>query len=157
MNPTEVVPLALLACILAFSAFSDARQLRIPNLHVVAVIGLFALAASFSLSWPDLAERLIAAGITFGIGFVLFALRLFGGGDVKMMSAMMLYIPASHLALYLFVFSCALLVSSLAITVLNHARSESLQNWEGFQTRGHIPVGVALFLSIIGVIVLGRA
>lgn len=70
------------------------------NLHVLAVLCVFDV-APFLPSWSELALRLTAAALAFAAGFVLFALRMLGGGDVKMMAAVFLLVPASDNLLFL--------------------------------------------------------
>lgn len=150
--------LALIPVVTA-SAVTDLRQLRIPNSHVLLALGLFVLAAPFALDWPELSQRLLAGAITFAIGFVLFALRLFGGGDVKMMPVLMLFIPSQELVLFLRLFAPALLVVSLGALVLQSAPIFRGLGWESVRARRHVPVGVAMAVSVIllALVILFRA
>lgn len=147
-DPATLLLLVLVPVLLA-SAVSDLRFLTIPNRHVLLGLGLFIVAAPFALAWPDLAPRLIAAAITFAIGFVLFALRLFGGGDVKMMPVVMLFIPAPDMVLYLRLFAAALLVVTLSALVLQNAPRFRNLGWESARNRRHVPVGVAIAASVL--------
>src|SRR3546814_4142207 len=75
------------AGILVAAAASDWRSLTIPNRYSLAAVALFpsyAIAMGGTVDW---AVHLGFAGAAFGLGFVLFALRLFGGGVVKPFSA----------------------------------------------------------------------
>lgn len=148
---TEPAVLLLLALIpvLVASALTDLRSLRIPNTHVLLALAIFVLAAPFALAWPELYPRLIAAGITFAIGFVLFALRMFGGGDAKMMPVVMLYIPADDVVLYLRLFAAALLVVSLLALVVQKAPAFRNLGWASARNRRHVPVGVAMAASVM--------
>lgn len=155
MTPGDQFLLAVLACILAVSAVSDLRHLRIPNAHVLMVLGVFLLGAPILLSLPEISSRLICAAVTFGIGFGLFSLRLFGGGDVKMMAAVMLYVPAGSLVLFLWLFSLALLASSLVAVGLKHTEIAGLRGWKSYRARGHVPVAVSIFLATFGLALAG--
>lgn len=83
--------------ILAFSgliiaaAASDWRSLVIPNRYSLALVALYpsyVLASGGTIDW--------VAGLAFGAsafaaGFVLFAFKIFGGGDVKLFAAIALW------------------------------------------------------------------
>ena len=66
-------------------AVSDARTKRIPNRLVLAGIAV-ALVLRAGLGWDAVFHGLAAGAIVLAIGLPLFALRAFGGGDVKFMS-----------------------------------------------------------------------
>ena len=78
------------AGILVAAAASDWRSLTVPNRYSLAVVALFpsyALAAG-GVDWL---AHLAFAAAAFALGFVLFALRLCGGGDVKLFAAAVLW------------------------------------------------------------------
>lgn len=148
MQPHLLLLLALVP-IIASSAVTDLRHLRIPNSHVVLALILFVVSAPFVLTWPDLSHRLLAAAITFVIGFALFSLRLFGGGDVKMMPVVLLYIPPPDLILFLRLFAAALLVVTLAALIVQNAPIFKRLGWESVRAHRHVPVGAAMAISVI--------
>jgi prepilin peptidase CpaA len=67
-------------------AFSDIRTRRIPNALVLAGL-VVALALRGAMGLTPLLDGLAAAGVALAFGLPLFALRAFGGGDVKFMVA----------------------------------------------------------------------
>lgn len=80
-----------LAGLLIAAAASDWRSLTIPNRYSLAVVALFpsyVLAMGGNVDWLS---HLGLAGGTFAAGFALFALRLCGGGDVKLFAAVTLW------------------------------------------------------------------
>ena len=89
MVPAETLQIALLAlfcCLLAIAAVSDLWSRRIPNVLCLAGIALypFILLTDFAPTpwWGGLAVGLAV----FAFGALLFALAVFGGGDVKLVS-----------------------------------------------------------------------
>lgn len=73
---------------LAVAAFSDLFTMTIPNRVSAILLGAFLLAAPLSgLDLTAIAMHLGAGLLVFSIGFVLFALNIMGGGDVKVLSA----------------------------------------------------------------------
>ena len=147
MDPQFLLLLAVLPIILA-SAASDLRALIIPNSHVLTALALFLLAAPFLLAWPEILSRLITASITFAAGFVLFILRLFGGGDVKMMPVLLLFVPSTSLVQFLQLFAISLLIVSLGALMLQAAPVAKRLGWESTRMKRHVPVGVAMALSV---------
>lgn len=87
--------LAALAIALLVAAFTDLRSRKIANwLNGAIALGapLFWLASGLDL-WPGVAIQLGIALVTFIILAGLFAIRAMGGGDVKLLTALALWIP----------------------------------------------------------------
>lgn len=93
--------LGTLAIALLFAAFTDLRRRQIDNWlngAIAAAAPLFWLASG--LGWADVAWQIGIAVATFAALAVLFALRAMGGGDVKLLTALALWIkPAWFLQL----------------------------------------------------------
>ena len=79
------------AGLLIAAAASDWRSLTIPNRYSLAVVALFPSYVIASGGAADWVLHLAFAGAAFGIGFLLFTLRLCGGGDVKLFAAVTLW------------------------------------------------------------------
>lgn len=85
-----------LAIALLVAAFTDIRRRQIDNwLNAAVALGapLFWWATGLGL-WPGVALQLGIAAITFFALAGLFALRAMGGGDVKLLTALALWMPA---------------------------------------------------------------
>ena len=95
MSPASLSQFAVLlafAALIGWGAISDFSRFIIPNRVCLAIAALYpahVLASGFAVDWQGAA--LLAAG-TFAAGCLLFALRLAGGGDVKFLSAIMLWV-----------------------------------------------------------------
>lgn len=89
------VLLGALAIALLIAAFTDLHKRQIGN-KLNAVIALAAplwwWANSLSL-WPDVATQFGFAIAVFAVCCILFAIRQMGGGDVKLLTALALWIP----------------------------------------------------------------
>lgn len=93
-DPIKYALLAALAIALVTAAFTDLKSRRIANwLNGTIALGapLFWLASGMAL-WPDIAMQIGCAVATFAVLSILFALRAMGGGDVKLLTALALWI-----------------------------------------------------------------
>ncbi len=127
-----------LAIALLVAAFTDIRRRQIDNwLNATVALGapLFWWAAGFSL-WPDVALHLGVAAVTFFLLAGLFALKMMGGGDVKLLTALALWLPP-------LMFGKLLLIMAIAGGVLTIV----LSMWHIMRRRKDrlkIPYGVAI-------------
>lgn len=83
-----------LAIALLIAAFTDIRRRQIDNwltFGIALAAPLFWWASGLSL-WPDVAWQLGVALLSFAVLAGLFALRAMGGGDVKLLTALALWI-----------------------------------------------------------------
>src|SRR6188768_3903385 len=96
-DPFKYGLLAALAIALLVAAFTDLRSRQIGNWlngGIALTAPLFWWASEFSL-WPDIALQLGVAFGTFAVLAGLFALGAMGGGDVKLLAALALWIAPS--------------------------------------------------------------
>lgn len=97
-DPFKSALLLALAAALLTAAFTDLKSRRIANwLNAGIALGapLFWYASGLSL-WPDVASQIGVAVVTFALLSILFALKAMGGGDVKLLTALALWIAPAH-------------------------------------------------------------
>ena len=138
--------LVLLLCL--FAALHDINRLTIPNWLNRTLAGLFVPAAAVSgLPLEILGGHLLAGLLAFMAAFGLFALRLFGGGDAKMIPAVVLWMgPAASLP---FLFYMAIAGGACALAVLAIRRGMPAALIPGFmrapfEPEAGVPYGVAI-------------
>jgi prepilin peptidase CpaA len=93
-DPIRYGLLGALAIALLVAAFTDLRSRHIGNWLNAAIAlsaPLYWWASGLSL-WPGVALQLSVAVATFAVLAVLFALRAMGGGDVKLLTALALWV-----------------------------------------------------------------
>lgn len=86
--------LGALAIALLIAAITDIRRRQIDNwltLGIAAGAPLYWWASGMAFM-PDIAWQLGLAAVTFAVLFAMFALRVMGGGDVKLLTALALWI-----------------------------------------------------------------
>ena len=114
-----LISLAVLLLASAVAVFSDLRQRRIPNKLSVSIL-LAGLALRVPLGWESLAWGSAAALLAFGFGFVFFLLGGLGGGDVKLMAALAVFLEPFGLLVALVVM--ALVGGLMAVVSVSRAR-----------------------------------
>ncbi|MCA8890799.1 prepilin peptidase [Hyphomonas sp.] len=131
-----------------FAALHDVNSLTIPNWLNLTIAGLFVPAAVFSgLPVEILIGHVLAGLAAFVIGFALFAFRVFGGGDAKMIPAVMLWIgPSASLE---FVFTMALVGGACALLIVLVRNTVPAAVVPGpirapFEEKAGVPYGVAI-------------
>lgn len=93
-DPIKYGLLSALAIALLIAAVTDLKSRRIANwLNGSIAIGapVFWWASEMAL-WPDIAAQIGVAAATFAVLSILFAIRAMGGGDVKLLTALALWI-----------------------------------------------------------------
>lgn len=129
--------LSTLAIALLFAAFTDLRRREIDNWLTAAIAlaaPLFWLASGTGLL--DVGFQLALAAITFLFMAALFALRGMGGGDVKLLTAIALWVPPIPYVTLIVVMAVAGALVTVAAVAwhIGHRR-------EG---RTQVPYGVAI-------------
>lgn len=130
--------LGALALLLLAAAWGDIRSRTIPN-GLNAAIALLAIpwwwANGWSL-WPDITVQIGVAAILFALFAIAFAFNAMGGGDVKLITALALWLPPVPLARMLVVMALA----GGVLTLFMLAR----HRWLKAEGRPEIPYGVAI-------------
>ena len=93
-DPFKYGLLVALAIALLVAAFTDLKSRRIANwLNGAIALGapVFWWASDMPL-WPDIALQIAMATATFAVLSILFAIKAMGGGDVKLLTALALWV-----------------------------------------------------------------
>lgn len=104
--------------LLVVASAVDLKEFRIPNAIPLALIALFLIRALATMNGADWPSHLAAFGIMLGLGFLAFALGLFGGGDAKLMTAVALWVGLAGLPAFLVVTAVAGGVVGVVLLVL---------------------------------------
>lgn len=148
---SAVLGVAFLAT--GFAAYSDWKKYTIPNylsLILIILYPVFILTSPLEISWPF---SLIVAAIAFVVGFALFAMGLFGGGDVKLITALCLWAGTSFILTFLV--SMVLAGGFLVLVVIIREALKQMTDKGGFingaraaiRTKTPVPYGVAIAIG----------
>jgi len=139
---------ALLASLLIWGAATDLRRRVIANelnLAIALLAPIWWWVSGLSL-WPDVALQIGVALAVFTVFAGLFAMGMMGGGDVKLLGALALWLPWQAMMTLLLVM--AIVGGAVtAVTVIHHKLSRRIGPPE-------VPYGVAIALA--GLWVLGE-
>jgi prepilin peptidase CpaA len=139
----------LLAVLLLMAAWTDIKTRTISN-ELNAAIALFAVVFWFIAGeslWPDVAIRIGVAIAIFVVFALLFAVKMIGGGDVKMITALALWLPFKALVSMLMVMALAGGVMAIFLLIR--------QKFQPNAERPEIPYGVAIAIGGLWVIANG--
>ena len=140
------IGLLAIAPILVYAAYSDLRQLRIPNWTSIVMLAVFAILLP-TLPMSEILDRVLLALIVLSLGFVLFAVNALGAGDVKLLSALVLFVPSGQVALFFLIFSPALLLGIVAICLMRAHPPARMAGWQSIVTPAAFPMGISIALT----------
>lgn len=89
---TASLPIALFSVLLATAVYTDLREYRIPNAITFAIAALFPAQVLVPGAVADPLGALLVAAAVLAVGTGLFAFGYLGGGDVKLLAAVSLWV-----------------------------------------------------------------
>ncbi|MGX9854221.1 A24 family peptidase [Limimaricola variabilis] len=137
------LPLILVAPLMAAMIWTDLRHMRIPNL-LVGAVALVGLGCALAGLMPDLGMRLMAGVAVFAVGLALFALRVMGGGDVKMLAVLVPLVPPAALPSFALLLSMTMLAGVLMLSGLRRVAGGPESSWAGLRAQGRYPLGLSI-------------
>ena len=135
----------------------DMWSRRIPNMISVALVVLFAVAAGVAWDQVDWWSHIGFGLGMFLLGAILFYIGWFGGGDVKLLGALSLWMGLPLAAEYLMLVGLAGGIAALVILVLRRVIKPFVAAWEKRGLRvpeilspgGSLPYGVVLGIAAL--------
>ena len=134
--------------VLFYVALTDFRTFKIRNDVLLLLLVLYALFAFVSRSWFEILSNVILAVVMFGILLWFFTQRVIGGGDVKFISVVCLWVGI-HCALLFSVILLALIVVHVVAARIGWAQTKPMAG------RYAIPYAPSVAGALIGTIMLG--
>lgn len=149
------LPFVLPICI--WVALSDLRAMRIPNLAVLALTGVFLTVGLIVLPVDAYLWRLASLGIVLVAGFIITSLGLVGAGDAKFAAAMAPFIAPGDALFFLMLFSLVLIGSWLTHRTAGRvpALRRATSDWASWDQGKLFPMGVALAGALAIYLALG--
>jgi len=120
----------ILCALLVWTGWHDIKTMTIPNWVSMVVIALFIpVAFLIDMSWPMPAWHLLSAVIAFIIAFMAFIPGLMGGGDVKLLTALGLWMRPQNLVFFLML--VAVIGGIISLFVIMRAIAKGKHKGEG--------------------------
>jgi prepilin peptidase CpaA len=145
-----MIAAAAFGALLVAASCCDVLKLRIPNMIPLALVLLFALNVLIGRGVQAPLDHLAAMGLALVILLPLFALNMLGGGDVKLLAAVALWLGMGKLAALMILVGIvggvfALLWLAMRWLIRTGLRGRTLPP----SLRAHAPLPFALPITIV--------
>ncbi len=157
---SEFLTLYIVFAMLA-TCWLDVTRYTIPNWLVGSLLVLYPLAFFLHPHGADWKMALAAMGLVFACGFVVFALKIMGGGDIKLITVLALWVGWNYLADFVVLF--ALLGGVFSIFLLITRKifpylpiPKTIKTPRVFQNKAPIPYGVAIAGAFVILMAQGK-
>ena len=131
------------AALFIAGAVTDILQLRIPNAIVVALVALFVFACVMSPPKSVLWAHVAPAAVVFVLAAIPFFLDKLGGGDVKLLTAAVLWVGLPKLGFFLISLAIYGMISILVFAVFRQ-QVVGVLAWASVRIGRTIPTPVSL-------------
>ena len=146
----------LLAPLFVAVILFDLRVMRIPN-RLVALIAIVAVAVLvLDVAWDEALLRVAVAGAVLLIGLVLFALRLMGGGDIKVLTVMMLLISTDTLPIFGLLLSASIFFGIAMMGIARALAKGHQTRWRSLWDRQRFPLGLPIGMAGLAYLFMGQ-
>lgn len=152
------LPFVLPICL--WVIWSDLKAMRIPNISVLMLAGVFVVVGLVAISpiWPDYAWRLAIMMIALVAGIVANAIGLMGAGDSKFIAAAAPFIAPGDWRVIMFIFAANLLAAFVTHRVAKYTPLRQLApDWISWDRGKKFPMGFALGATLVIYLGLGAA
>jgi prepilin peptidase CpaA len=142
----QIALLLILAALLVVAMATDWRRREIDNWLTASIAVLAPIwwwVSGYAL-WPEVAVQFALGAVILGVGIGLFAIGAMGGGDVKLLMALALWLPGLVLMKMLVVMS--LVGGVLTIAMIAWHR------FKRFEGQPEIPYGLAISAATLGIL-----
>lgn len=120
LSPATFILVFAVAVYTAVAAFWDFRSKRIPNKLTLPMFfagWIYQLGMSFAYGWEHLASAVLGFLVGFGLLFVLWFVGGGGGGDVKLMGALSVWLGFQMTLAVLFISTVCVLLATSAVVL----------------------------------------
>lgn len=154
MQMDATAALALLPLVTVISlwvAWSDMKFMRIPNVAVLALIGVYLVIGPFVLPFGEWLWRWVHLVVILVIGFGLSTARLMGAGDAKFSAVMAPFIALGDLEEFLFLLAATMIGAFITHRAARQipAVRRATPDWESWDRKKDFPMGLALGASLV--------
>ena len=157
-DTAAVILLILAAPVCFWVAYSDLRAMRIPNLAVYILFGIFVVVGPFLMPLPQYGWQLLHMPILLIIGMVVNAAGLAGAGDAKFVAAAAPYLWAADLRVLIVIYMANLLAAFVTHRIAKYTGLRGLApEWQSWSVGWKFPMGLSLAGTLLIYLGLGAA
>lgn len=155
MTAMNLLLISLLPALVITAALKDLTSMTIPNwISGVLILGFGAASWASGLGWGDVGAHLATGLLALAVGIGLFAARIIGGGDAKVMAAAALWLGwqnAGVAALWIGLFGGAFCLLLIMARRGFQPYVSGMGGWAGrlLEPKGDIPYGVAICAGVL--------
>jgi len=138
----------VLAPLMLLTAYFDLRQLRIPNWLTALTAAAFLPVGLAFLPLPEIGWRYLTGAAFLAAGFLIHMIGKMGGGDIKMLSALAVWIPRGDAMTVLMIFAGTLIVGLIGILAARKL-APVYAPWLSLQAGARYPMGVSMAATVV--------
>lgn len=142
-----IIAIVLLAAMLTV-IFFDATRFIIPNWLNAALLALYPVAVLLSPEHVNWQADLLGFLGAFAVGYFIFMFRIMGGGDVKLIIVLALWVGVANLAKFTFFFAMLGGALTILLLILRAIMPAIIKNTEklprALKKRKPVPYGLAI-------------
>jgi prepilin peptidase CpaA len=145
--------LLVFGLLLAAAAIQDIKSLKISNYFALSLVALFVTSVLVTGASSNWWQHCIIFTLFLVGGFILFSLRIFGGGDVKLLAATSLWFDFDGALLLLIAVTCSGGLAALVFITFRRMvpiSNETQKHWLALARKGPIPYGLGIATGGIG-------
>jgi prepilin peptidase CpaA len=144
-----VIPLAL------FISWNDMRDMKITNRTVDVMLVVYAVLGPFAFGWEMYLWQWLHFPVALVVCMALWALRVMGGGDAKLIAAMAPFFVMSDIDVILRVFAASLLGALFVHTLFRLTPlKRPVAGWKSWNAGRYFPKGFPLSMTLVLYLVL---
>ena len=145
-----VIPIAI------WAALSDMKTMKIPNVAVLALFGVFVVVGLIALPFDQYLWRFAHLAVILVVGFILSTLGLIGAGDAKFAAAMAPFVALGDGIMMGYLFSASVVVAFITHRLFQRSKAfrKLTPDWKSWDNKD-FPMGFALGGMLILYLVLG--
>ncbi len=143
----------ILGLLVSTALITDARRYIIPNWTVLAVILLYFMAFFLLPGRINLLSGIYAGLGCFAVGYLIFILRIMGGGDVKLISALALWTGLETLLDFIFLTAIIGGVLTILLLIIRRIKRSSASLPRLLRKGQPVPYGIAIALAFLTLLI----
>ncbi len=139
-----VIPLAI------YISWYDMRSMKITNNSLIALVLAYALLGPFAFGFEMYLWQWLHLPVVLVVCMALWALRVMGGGDAKMIAAMSPMFVAADLRLILLLFAACLIGALAAHSLFRFTPLKNVvPEWKSWTAGRYFPKGFPLSMTLL--------